>query len=81
METKAKELGSELEMMKADRVEVSWDEQKKKWLVRIAVGEEVIRRYCDDDRNADQEKLRSAASKTATDEGYEVAADSIVIRN
>jgi hypothetical protein len=32
--------------MRADRVEVSWDMNKKKWLVRITVGEEVIRPAC-----------------------------------
>src|SRR6266446_1882560 len=32
--------------MTADRVEVSWDPAKSKWLVRIQSGEEVIRRYC-----------------------------------
>src|SRR5690348_4112521 len=32
--------------MHADRVEVSWDPGKSQWLVRIASGEEVIRRHC-----------------------------------
>lgn len=59
--------------MRADRVEVSWDNDKKKWLVRIIVGEEVIRRYCDAPRDADEQKIRAAAQKTLTDEGYEAA--------
>lgn len=67
-------------MMKADKVEVSWDEAKTKWLIRIVVGEEVIRRYCDDDKNADQTKLRSLAAQTAADEGYQVDADAILIQ-
>ncbi|HEY7211638.1 MAG TPA: hypothetical protein VH477_15295 [Bryobacteraceae bacterium] len=58
--------------MKADRVEVSWDNQKNKWLARIIVGEEVIRRYCNDAKNVDPENLRAAALKTATEEGYQV---------
>ncbi|HLH04780.1 MAG TPA: hypothetical protein VKX25_18580 [Bryobacteraceae bacterium] len=58
--------------MKADRVEVSWDNQKNKWLVRIIVGEEVIRRYCNDSKNVDTEALRASALKTAREEGYEV---------
>lgn len=59
--------------MRADRVEVSWDNDKKKWLVRIIVGEEVIRRYCDAPRDADEQKIRAAAQKTLADEGYEAA--------
>ncbi len=67
-------------MMKADRVEVSWDEQKKKWLIRIVVGEEVIRRYCDEEKSTDQEKLRSLAGQTVSDEGYEVDGAEIFIQ-
>lgn len=59
--------------MRADQVEVSWDNDKKKWLVRIVVGEEVIRRYCDAPRDADEQKIRAAAQKTLADEGYEAA--------
>ncbi len=57
--------------MRADRAEVLWDSDKSKWLVRIAVGEEVIRRYCDLPRNASEDNLRAAAQKTLQDEGYE----------
>lgn len=64
--------------MRADRVEVSWDNDKSKWLVRIASGEEVIRRHCDLPKDADEPTLRSAAQKTARDEGYET--DGINIR-
>ena len=65
--------------MKADRVELSWDQDKNKWLVRIQVGEEVIRRYCNQPKNADEQTLRSAAEKTAVDEGYPAEAASISI--
>jgi hypothetical protein len=57
--------------MQADRVELSWDASKSKWLVRIQVGEEVIRRYCDLPRAADQQALEQAARKTLQDEGYD----------
>jgi hypothetical protein len=57
--------------MRADRAEVSWDSEKSKWLVRIAVGEEVVRRYCDLPQNANETDLRAAAQKTLRDEGYE----------
>ncbi len=58
--------------MKADRVEVSRDEKNNRWLIRIQVGEEVIRRHCHESKNADQDTLRNAAVKTAMDEGYTI---------
>jgi hypothetical protein len=60
--------------MQADRVELSWDAGKSKWLVRIQVGEEVIRRYCDLPQKADESALKSAVQKTLQDEGYDPAA-------
>ena len=65
------------ELMHAN-VEVSWDQDKSKWLARITSGEEVIRRHLDAPKNADEKTLQSAAKQTATDEGYE--ADAISIR-
>ena len=58
--------------LNADRIEVSRDEQRGNWLVRIWIGGEVIRRHCDEPADADTENLRAAAVKTANDEGYEV---------
>ena len=58
--------------MRAEKVEVSWDDKKSDWLVRIQSGEEVIRRHCRLPKNADEQALRTAAQKTLTDEGYEV---------
>jgi hypothetical protein len=66
--------------MQADRVEVSWDSEKSKWLVRIEVGDEVVRRHCDLPRDADEQSLRAAAQKTVADEGYEASAADIAIR-
>ena len=66
--------------MRADHAEVSWDAQKSKWLVRISVGEEVIRRHCDLPKNADQQDLRLAAEKTLHDEGYELDAAAITVQ-
>jgi hypothetical protein len=63
--------------MRADRAEVLWDQEKSKWLVRISVGEEVVRRHCDLPRDAAENDLRAAAQKTLQDEGYE--ADGAVI--
>jgi uncharacterized protein (DUF924 family) len=65
--------------MKADRVEITWDEQKKKWLARIVIGEEVIRRYFDQAKDASQDQLKATAVKTAIDEGYDVDPASIAV--
>jgi hypothetical protein len=64
--------------MKADHVEISRDEQNKRWVIRIQVGGEVIRRYCKEPQNADQATLRDAALKTASDEGYSIEPADIV---
>jgi hypothetical protein len=68
------------ETMHADRVEVSWDAGKSKWLVRIQTGEEVIRRHSNLARNTDEQTLRSAAQKTLADEGYEADAPQVSIQ-
>jgi hypothetical protein len=66
--------------MRADRVEVSWDTDKSKWLVRIESGEEVIRRHCKLPKDADEQTLRSAAGQTVQDEGYDPAVAELSIR-
>jgi hypothetical protein len=64
--------------MRADQVEVSWDQAKSKWLVRIVVGEEVIRRHSDAPKNADDTVLRGAAMQELQEEGYE--ADAAIVK-
>jgi hypothetical protein len=66
--------------MRADRVDVSWDNDKANWVVRMAAGEEVIRRHCKMAKDADEAALRSAAQKTVQDEGYELDPASISIQ-
>lgn len=66
--------------MTADRVEVSWDPGKSKWLVRIQSGEEVIRRYCSAPKTADDSTLRATAEKTVQDEGYQAPPAAFTIR-
>ena len=66
--------------MRANRVEVSWDDSKSKWLVRIVVGEEVVRRHCDAPKGADDAALRSAAMKSLQDEGYEADTSIVTIK-
>jgi hypothetical protein len=62
-----------------DRVELSWDTGKSKWLVRIEAGAEVIRRYCDLAKDADDNTIRTAAQKTVQDEGFDVNPSSLTI--
>lgn len=66
--------------MRADHADVSWDANKSQWLVRIEVGEEVIRRHCDLPQNASETDLRSAAETTLKDEGYELDGGAITIQ-
>ena len=66
--------------MRADRVEASWDQDKKKWVVRIQAGEEVIRRYCDSPKDADEQKIRAAAQKTLVDEGYDANGVQVIVK-
>jgi hypothetical protein len=66
--------------MHADRVELSWDTAKSKWLLRIEAGEEVIRRHCALPKDVDEKTLRSAVEKTVADEGYELDPSGLVRR-
>jgi hypothetical protein len=66
-------------VLHAERAEVTWDSGKSKWLVRIHVGDEVIRRYCKGSKNADPESLRTDAVMTAKDEGYDLASDKVAV--
>jgi hypothetical protein len=66
--------------MRVDRVEVSWDADKAKWLMRIVNGEEVIRRYCKLPKDADEQALGAAAKQTVQDEGYEADPARISVR-
>jgi hypothetical protein len=65
--------------MKATRVEISHEKQSKQWLIRIQVGEEVIRRHSDEPADADEATLRRVAAQAAADEGYTVDATEIVL--
>jgi hypothetical protein len=66
--------------MRADLAEVSWDATKSNWLVRIEVGEEVVRRHCNGPQSADDATLQAAALKTLLDEGYEADASIVKIK-
>ena len=66
--------------MQADQVEASWDPGKNKWLLRICMGEEVVRRYCNAPKDAQEEALKSIARQTLQDEGYEPEPKEFTIR-
>jgi len=57
--------------MRVDRAELVWDPDKSNWVLRMEVGEEVIRRRCKFPKNATSEELHEAAQQTMKDEGYE----------
>jgi hypothetical protein len=80
MSPRLQELQEE-EPMRPDKVEVSWDAPKSKWLIRIQNGEEVLRRHSDAPKNADDQTLRAAALKTVQDEGYQTDPAQITIRH
>jgi hypothetical protein len=65
--------------MRADSVEVTWDEKGHSWLVRIKIGDEVIRRHCKEGKDADEQKLRGLAENTVRDEGYEIDPANVTI--
>ena len=67
-------------LITADRAEVSWDNEKSQWLVRIQVGEEVIRRHWESPKDAGSQTLQADAVKTAQEEGYDLAADNVAIQ-
>lgn len=60
-------------MLSADSANVNWDTQKKRWSVRVKIGEEVIRRPIPKvPQSAGDEILRSAAVEAAKADGYQV---------
>ncbi len=65
--------------MQADKVQVSWDSAKSKWLVRIEAGDEVLRRPFNAAKNADDQSLRTEALKLVQDEGYQADAAQITL--
>lgn len=66
--------------MRADQVEVLWDDKKNKWMIRIQAGDEVIQRPSDLPKDANEQALRAAAGTTLKDEGYEAEAASVAVR-
>ena len=66
--------------MRADEVEASWDPAKNKWLLRIRIGEEVVRRHSDASKDADEQTLKSVVRQALLDEGYESEPGELTIK-
>lgn len=68
-------------MVKATGAEVLFDAQKKAWVVRIQVGEEVVRRTCKNTKgDLPDSELVTLAVQTAHDDGYELSADQVKVK-
>jgi hypothetical protein len=65
--------------MRADSAEMSWDKSRSQWLLRIKIGDEVIRRHCKVAQSADDQKLRTIAQETVRDEGYEIDGGNVTV--
>jgi len=60
-------------MMIVNQAGVSWDADKKRWVIRFQIGAEVIKRPgLKTARDADDESLRSMAVQVAHDDGYQL---------
>jgi hypothetical protein len=68
------------ESMRAERVGVSRKEQSNRRLIRIQVGEEVIRRHCNEARDVDAATLRHLAVQMTADEGLSVDPSDVIDR-
>lgn len=65
----------------AESASVRWDSKKKNWTASIKVGAEVIRRSPERPlpQNAGDDVLRASVIQIAKDEGYEIAAERVLI--
>jgi hypothetical protein len=67
-------------MVEVNNAAVSWDADKKRWVIRLQVGGEVIKRPgLKRGRDADDESLRSMAVQIAQDDGYQLSPAAITV--
>ncbi len=67
-------------MVEVSNAVVTWDAQKKQWVIRLQVGGEVIKRPAL--KNAPEtadDLLRSTAVKVAEDEGYHLNPSTVTV--
>lgn len=63
----------EKQMLRADSAHVNWDTGKKQWLVRVKIGEEIIRRPLPKTpQTAPDNELRALAVESARADGYDM---------
>jgi hypothetical protein len=67
-------------MVEVNNAAVSWDADKKRWVIRLQIGGEVIKRPgLKSARDADDESLRSMAVQVAQDDGYQLNPAAITV--
>jgi hypothetical protein len=67
-------------MVEVDNAAVTWDAQKKRWVIRLQVGAEVIKRPAlKTAHDADEDLLRTVAVKIAQDEGYYLNSSTVTV--
>ena len=67
-------------MVEVNRAAVTWDADKKHWVIRFQIGAEVIKRPgLKTARDADDESLRSMAVKIAQDDGYQLSPTAVTV--
>jgi len=70
-----------MSLIQAEKAALRWDAEKRRWVIRIAVGEEVIKRSPQRSlaRDAGDLALRNMAVETAKDEGYVIRPEEVSI--
>ena len=70
-----------MSLIQAEKAALRWDAEKHRWVLRIAVGEEVIKRSAERSlsRDTGEEILRNLAIETAKDEGYSIRPEEVSI--
>jgi len=67
-------------MVQVNEAAVTWDADKKRWVIRFQIGAEVIKRPgLKSTRDADDESLRSMAVKVAQDDGYQLSPAAVTV--
>ena len=70
-----------MSLIQAEKAALRWDAEKHHWVLRIAIGEEVIKRSTERSvsRDTGDETLRNLAVEIAKDEGYSLRPEEVSI--
>ena len=67
-------------MVVVNQAAVTWDADKKRWVIRFQIGAEVIKRPgLKTARDADDASLRSMAVQVAQDDGYQLNPEAVTV--